>query len=109
MRISALKGKVIVSDLERGDRIVMGIIIPNDNGKNEGIRPRWGKVYSVGKDITDIKVGQWILIENMRWTRSVKITDDNDKDINLWQIEWPQGAMLVSDEDPDTGIFSKWI
>ena len=35
MKIKALKGKVLVSDLERGARVVRGIIIPDDNGKSE--------------------------------------------------------------------------
>lgn len=106
MRIKALTGKVIVSDLERGRRVVGGIIIPDDNGKSEGIRPRWGKVYSVGDDITDIRPGQWILIENGRWTRMLKVTDDDGNDLKLWGVEYPKSVLLVSDEDPDTAIFS---
>ena len=57
MRVKALKGKVLVTDLERGSRIVNGIILPDDNGKTEGIRPRWGKVYSVGAGVTEVKHG----------------------------------------------------
>lgn len=106
MKISALKGKVLVSDLERGARVVRGIIIPDDNGKSEGIRPRWGKVYSVGEDVVDIVPGQWILIENGRWTRTLKVTDDNGADQLVWGVEWPQSVMLVSDTDPDVEIFS---
>ena len=104
MKVNALKGKVLVTDLERGSRMINGIIIPDDNGKSEGIRPRWGKVYSVGEDITDISVGQWILIENGRWTRMLKVDD-----IQVWGVEWPESVMLVSDEDPETAIFSKWV
>lgn len=106
MKAKALKGKVLVTDLERGSRVVRGIIIPDDNGKSEGIRPRWGRVYSVGEDITDIKVGQWILIENGRWTRMLKVKADDGADTQLWGVEWPQSVMLVSDEDPETEIFS---
>ena len=109
MKIKALKGKVLVSDLERGARVIKGIIVPDDNGKSEGIRPRWGRVYAVGHDIKDIKVGQWILVEHARWTREIKITDDNDKEIKLWGVDWPNAAMLVSDEDPETTIWSKWV
>lgn len=111
MKIKALKGKVLVTDLEQGSRIVNGIIIPDDNGKSEGIRPRWGKVYSVGKDIEDIKVGQWVLVEHGRWTRMLKITDDEGKDIQLWGVEWPKSVLLVSDELPsDAAVtFSKWV
>lgn len=108
MIVKALKNKVLVTDLERGSRIVKGIIIPDDNGKSEGIRPRWGRVYSVGEDVTEVKAGQWILIENGRWTRMLKVKDDTGTEIQLWGVEWPQSAMLVSDTDPETEIFSEF-
>ena len=108
MKIRALKGKVLVTDLERGSRIVNGIIIPDDNGKSEGIRPRWGKVYSVGEDITDIVPGQWILIENGRWTRMLKVREEDLTYTQVWGVEWPQSVMLVSDTDPEAVIFSQW-
>ena len=107
MKVKALPKKVLVTDLERGSRIVNGIILPDDNGKSEGIRPRWGKVYSVGDDITEIVPGQWILIENGRWTRMLKVKD-GETEIQLWGVEWPKSVMLVSDTDPETAIFSRW-
>lgn len=106
-RIKALKGKVLVSNLERGDRIINGLIIPDDNGKSSGIRPRWGKVYAVGPDVTEIVPGQWILIEHGRWTRMLEVADNGSK-IQLWGVEWPESVSLVSDEDPEMAIFSKW-
>ena len=108
MKTKALKGKVLVTDLERGSRLIGGIIIPDDNGKSEGIRPRWGRVYSVGEDITDITAGQWILIENGRWTRMLKVKEDDGSYTQLWGVEWPKSVMLVSDTDPETAIFSEW-
>ncbi len=108
MQVKAMPGKVLVTDLERGSRIINGIIIPDDNGKSEGIRPRWGKVYSVGEGIDEITVGQWILIENGRWTRMLKIREDNGNQIQVWGVEWPQSVMLVSDEDPEMNIFSEF-
>ena len=109
MEVKALKGKVLVTDLERGSRMIGGIIIPDDNGKSEGLRPRWGRVHAVGEDVTEIVPGQWVLIEQNRWTRMLKIKDDADNATMLWGVEWPESVMLVSDEDPETGIFSKWV
>ena len=109
MKIQALKGKVLVTDLERGSRVINGIIIPDDNGKSEGIRPRWGKVYSVGDDITDIVPNQWILVDNGRWTRMLKVKEDDGNYVQLWGVEWPDSVMLVSDTEPEESvIFSKW-
>jgi co-chaperonin GroES (HSP10) len=109
MKIRALKGKVLVTDLERGDRVINGIIIPDDNGKSSGIRSRWGKVYAVGNDIKDIKVGEWILIEHARWTRMIKIKDEKFNDIQLWGVDWPKSVLLVSDTDPEATSFSPWV
>lgn len=108
MKVNALPGKVLVTNLERGSRVIKGIIIPNDDGKSEGIRPRWGQVYSVGQDVTEIRKDQWILIENGRWTRMLKVKNDDGSYTQLWGVEWPKSVMLVSDEDPETAIFSQW-
>jgi co-chaperonin GroES (HSP10) len=104
-----LKGRVLVTDLERGSRVVNGIIIPNDDGKSEGVRPRWGKVYATGDDINDIKAGEWILIENGRWTRMITITEDDGTKTNLWGVEYPKSVLVASEKDPETAIFSKWV
>lgn len=108
MKIKALNNKVLVSDLERGSRMINGIIIPDDNMKSQGIRPRWAQVYSVGDNITDIQPGQWILIEHGRWTRTLKIRQESGENLLLWAVEWPDSVLVVSDEPPDTTIFSKW-
>lgn len=108
MKVKALPGRVLVTELERGSRIVKGIIIPNDNGKDEGIRPRWGQVFSIGEGVTDIKEGQWVLIENGRWTRMLKVRQEDGTYIQLWGIEYPKSVLLVSDTEPgpDVEIFS---
>ena len=38
MQVKALPGKVLVTELERGSRVVRGIIIPDDNGKDDRYR-----------------------------------------------------------------------
>jgi co-chaperonin GroES (HSP10) len=61
-QISRTGDSVIVEDMEFDVRITQtGIILPNDNGKSSGIRPRWGRVYAVGPEQTDVRVGEWVL------------------------------------------------
>ncbi len=108
MKVNALPGRVLVTELERGSRIVRGIIIPDDNGKSEGIRPRWGKVFSVGTGVNDIVPGQWVLVENGRWTRMLKVKQEDGTDIQLWGIEYPKSVLLVSDTEPPSEIFSEF-
>ena len=97
MRVDALPGRVLVSEMTIGERKVGSIYIPDDNGKASGVRARWAQVYSVGTGVNDIKVGEWILIQHGRWTRGVTIAAD-DAEITLWQVEYPAGVLVVSDE-----------
>ena len=109
MKIKALPNKVLVTNIERGMRVVHGILIPDDDGKSEGIRPRWAQVYSVGENVSEVREGQWILVENGRWTRTMRVKQENGEEINVWGVEWPEAVLMVSDEKPETEIYSKWI
>ncbi len=87
---------IIVKDIEsEKEKIRNGIIIPSEQGENRGVRPRWAQVYRVGSDQHDVEPGQWILIEHGKWTRGVKL-DDNE----VYRKVDPEGIMLVSDEKP---------
>ena len=99
---------VIVSDMIFDVRISTGgIIIPNDNGKSTGIRPRWGQVYAVGPDQQDVQPGQWVCVEHGRWTRGIDIEDESGK-ITLRRVD-PKDIMMVSDQQPDDDTFSTAI
>lgn len=97
--VSPLKDHVLVIDMEQGDKISNGIIILDDNGKDRGIRPRWAKVYKVGKNIDWIEPNQWILVENARWTYGMPIVLDNGDEIYLQRVD-TSAIMMVSDEKP---------
>jgi len=98
--ITALKKKVIVTNIESGARLTAkGIIIPDDNGKERGIRPRWAQVYAVGEGIDDIKVGEWVLINHGRWTRKFGDFEIDGKINELRGAEY-EGILLVSKTKP---------
>lgn len=90
---------VIVSDMVFDERITTGgIVLLNDNGKTTGIRARWGKVYAVGSEQTEVEVGQWVLTEHGRWTRGIEVCDENGKHV-LRKVD-PDSLLLVSDTQP---------
>lgn len=94
--LKPLKGKVFVSDLDSGMKLTQaGIIIPDDDMTERGIRERWARVAAVGEDIDDIKVGEWILIKHGRWTSKMEFADRD-----LWMVEYPDSVLLVSENDP---------
>jgi hypothetical protein len=110
MRCKALPNRVLVHNMQRGERMVGSLVLLNDNGKEHGIRPRWAQVYDVGEGVNEVKVGQWILIAHGRWTKGIslpKVENPQDKDADydfIQQIEWPDGALLVSDEEPEDNL-----
>ena len=75
-----------------------GIILPNDNGTGLGIRPRWGCVYAIGPEQTDVRVGQWICVAHGRWTRGLEIID-NGVERTIRKID-PKDILLVTDQPP---------
>ena len=95
--IQPLGDIIIVSEMAFDERISHGgIVLPNDDMKSSGIRPRWGKVYALGPEQKDIKVGQYILISHGRWSRGVKIEDDEGEKV-IRKVD-PNDILLVSDD-----------
>jgi len=91
----------IFAQLQVGERVTKGgIILRDDNGKMEGIRPRWGRVWKVAEDVTDIQPGQWILVEHGRWTMAITIKDSDGNDFKFSKID-PNGILAVQDEEPE--------
>jgi co-chaperonin GroES (HSP10) len=90
---------IIVSEMAFDVRITTsGIIIPNDDMKSHGIRPRWAQVYALGSEFEDddIKVGKWICISHGRWTRGIDVEDETGKH-TLRRVD-PDDILLISDE-----------
>ena len=109
--IRALHDDVLVEDMYFGElKTAGGIVLRNDDGQTHGVRPRWSKVYKIGPEQKDVKVGQWILVEHGRWSRKMKI-DDGESIKDIQKID-TNCILAVSDEKPrdedfvinDTGI-----
>ena len=99
--IHAIKNHVIVVDMSFGSRTLSsGIIMLGDDGKTDGIRPRWAKVYRVGPEQREVKPGQWIMIEHGRWTRGIPIEIDGEE-ITIRRVD-PDCIIGVQDEPPET-------
>lgn len=107
-QLRPLKDAVIVSEMNFDERLSNGgIVLVKDNGKSSGIRPRWGKVYAVGPDQKDVKVGTWICVEHGRWTRGLEIEDENGPQ-TVRRVD-PKDIMMESDEMPADVTFSDAI
>jgi hypothetical protein len=99
--VEAIDDHVIVKDMDFGQRTLnSGVIMLGDDGKTDGIRPRWGQVYKVGPKQKDFKVGQWILLEHGRWTRGFHVKFPGEDEPVLLRRADINAVMLVSDEEP---------
>jgi len=99
--LRALKDWVIVQDMQfRGRQLSSGIILPSDDGRADGIRPRWAEIYAVGPEQQHVRPGQWVCVAHGRWTRGLDIEDDHGSR-TIRRID-PKDILLVSDEHPGT-------
>ena len=105
-KLIPLRDKVLVSDMNfDSQKTISGIIIPSDNGKVRGIHPRWAKVYAIGEEQRDVRVGEWVLIEHGRWTRGITYEQDNGEEVELRMVD--NAAILMSaDEPPSDAVFA---
>lgn len=98
-KVTPLRDGIIVEEMKFGMQTTSkGLIILNDDGANHGIKPRWGRVYSVGPDQKDVKVGQYILVEHGRWTRGIEVVDPNTGEETVIRKVDNENILMVSDE-----------
>lgn len=97
--LRALNDHVLVTDMHFGSRkLGSGLILLNDDGKGEGIRPRWARVFAIGPDQKDVSVGQWILVAHGRWTRANEIEVEGEEK-SLRRVDH-NDILMVSDNQP---------
>ena len=107
-QLKPLNDSVIVGEMTFTERFTnTGIILPSDNGKSTGIRPRWGQVYAIGPDQKDVQPGEWVCVAHGRWTRGIDIEDETGKH-TLRRVD-PKDILMSADERPDDLTFSDAI
>lgn len=104
-QLKPIRNDVLVTEMQFEERkLSSGIIIPFDDAKSSGIRPRWGRVFAIGPEQTDVKIGQWICVAHGRWTRGVTIEDQTGTQI-IRKID-NNDILLVSDTRPNDETIS---
>ena len=99
--ITPLKKRVLVSDMHFGEtKTKGGIILTDDDGSEGGIHPRWGKVYAIGDQQEDVKVGEWVMVSHGRWSRGFKIKKQ-DVELEVRMVD-ENDILLVSEDEPDS-------
>lgn len=108
--VRVIKDHILVDIYDTGERVIkLGgkdfIIMGDDKLKSHhnvidgdshpGIRPRWAIVLSASDyaEETGIRVGDKVLIDNMKWTRAIRYSGENQ----CWRVH-VDDVLLV---DPD--------
>jgi co-chaperonin GroES (HSP10) len=103
--IKPLKDRIFVSDMNfEAQTTKSGIFIRSTDGKEDGIVPRWGKVWAIGPEQNDVKIGDWILVEHGRWTRGVEVEQDDGSVLVVRMVD-ADAVMIASDEKPQEEIY----
>lgn len=95
--IEPIKNSIIfqfVENTQRGrflEESESGIYLGTDH-QREAARPRWGTAIAVGPDVTDVVVGDLILIESSQWTYGTEYDG-----VKIWRTSEDK-VLLVSEE-----------
>lgn len=73
-----------------------GIILA-EKTENQVGKARWGKVLLVGPDAQELEVGDFILVEPLRWTTALDLDNSGDE---FWMTD-EKSVMAVSKEYPE--------
>ena len=107
-KLRPLHDTVLISDMSFEEQTTAsGIVIRSDDGKSHGVKSRWGRVWAIGPEQTEVKIGEWIYVEHGRWTRGIKV-EDNGKEIVIRKVD-TDSILLQTDEKPNDDTFSTAI
>jgi len=88
MKIKPLRDRILAELLGLEERVTSGgIILRSDNGKDDGIRPRWALIKYVGEDIDWVKPGDYVLVAHGRWTRALEVEDDSGEKFKMVRLD----------------------
>lgn len=97
--LKPLHDNVLVTDMSFEEQTTAsGIVIQSDDGKSHGVKPRWCRVWAIGPEQHDVKVGEWIYVDHGRWTRGIKVEEDGEE-IIIRRVE-VSSILLQTDERP---------
>lgn len=94
------RDKVFVTELESGPRKTnSGIILPDDDMTERGIRERWGRVWAVGANIDEVEPGDWVLVKHGRWSLGIDL-ETPEGAVRIWHVDYPDAVLVATKDDP---------
>ena len=107
-KLRPLRNNVLVTDMGfEEQKTASGIVLQSDDGKSHGVKPRWARVWAIGPEQVEVKLGEWIYIEHGRWTRGIKV-EENGEDIVIRRVD-TDAILLQAEEKPNDVYIAKGI
>ncbi len=107
-KIRPIRKHILVRDMNFGEQKTLGgIILRSDDGKSEGVKPRWARVFAVGPEQTDVKINDWILVEHGRWTRGITVEEDDGTEFTIWRVD-PDAILMWAEQKPEGAEFGEY-
>ena len=105
-KLIPIRDNILITDMDFGEqKTAGGLVLLSDDGKAEGVRHRWGRVWAIGPEQKDIKVGEWIYVAHGRWTRGITIEDEVEGEIIIRRVD-NNDVLLSADEPPKDVLFN---
>jgi len=104
-KLVPIRDNVLITDMDFGEQTTAGgLVLLSDDGKSEGVKSRWGRVWAIGPEQKDVSVGEWILLEHGRWTRGVTVVEQDGTEIVIRRADI-KAILIVTDEKPNQIIY----
>lgn len=105
-KLVPIRNNILITDMDFGEvKTKGGLVLLSDDGKSEGVRHRWGRVWAIGPEQHDVKVGEWILLEHGRWTRGVTVVEDSGDEIIIRRAD-VNAILMVSPDKPSEDLLN---
>lgn len=106
-KINPIRDNILISDMEFGEQKTKGgLVLLSDDGKSEGVKARWGRVWAIGPEQKDVNVGEWILLEHGRWSRGITIEHEDGTETIIRRAD-TKAILMVNDEKPNEVIYGQ--
>ena len=100
-KVKPLRDLVFIKDMQFDiQKTQSELLIPKDDGKVQGIRPRWGQIWAIGPDQTQVTIGEWVLVEHGRWTRTVEVEQEDGTVLEVRMVD-NNAILAVSESMPE--------
>jgi co-chaperonin GroES (HSP10) len=106
-KLVPIRDNILITDMEFGETQTKGgLVLLSDDGKAEGVKHRWGRVWAIGPQQKEVNVGEWILLEHGRWTRGVTVVEADGTEIIIRRADL-KAILAVAEEKPAEDLFGK--